>query len=362
MADKKVAFALGGLAGNNAHGAGFLQAALDERIEPVMISCTSGQLLWLHRYLGLREGNGPNLRDQLRGDIEKTQPFRNRNLDLATLGTLGVNGVYRPAYMEVLSDTFRNALDILKNTIEKNGNVFLAREALQWIPCRVLVPDFSDEFFESISTAFLKSKIGIVFNSYSPSDGHEYVYLNDPARDLLQSKRFDPGRRNPVYKDRTTYQEITPQAVRDGLWLYQYGFDQKENTFLDGAYFREIILSELTHADTIYVARPVSFHWTGHLPTSYPELEDLKTKVGFNGSYSGERYQIQLINKLLDDGAFSGEKQMKYHKIDLIEIEIKRQRGFFDYVFEQMDVFDDAFKKSLQEFNSEIFSAQASRP
>ena len=52
--------------------------------------------------------------------------------------------------------------------------------------------------------------------------------------------------------------------------------------------------------------------------------------MGFNGSYSGERFQIQLINKLLDDGAFSNEKQDKYHKIDLIEIEIDRQRGFFD--------------------------------
>ena len=39
-----VAFAMGGLAGNNAHGAGFLQAALERRIQPKMISCTSGQI------------------------------------------------------------------------------------------------------------------------------------------------------------------------------------------------------------------------------------------------------------------------------------------------------------------------------
>ena len=48
-----IGFALGGLAGNNAHGAGFLQAALDTRVTPEMISCTSGQLLWVWYYLRL---------------------------------------------------------------------------------------------------------------------------------------------------------------------------------------------------------------------------------------------------------------------------------------------------------------------
>ena len=47
-----IGFALGGLAGN-AHGAGFLQAALDTRVTPEMISCTSGQLLWVWYYLRL---------------------------------------------------------------------------------------------------------------------------------------------------------------------------------------------------------------------------------------------------------------------------------------------------------------------
>jgi len=350
----KVAFALGGLAGNNAHGAGFLQAAIEAGIEPAMVSCTSGQIYWLYNYLRLRGGKGPNLCDVLRGDIDKMQPFHNRNLDFTTVATLGSPGLCRPAYTEAVADAFQNALDVIAHTQERMGNVFFLREWLQLFPCRMLVPAFPDDFFKDISDEFLNSEIGIVFNSYNPPDGEEYVYLNDAARDLLHStsrrKSFQPGTRNPAYRDHTTYQAITPQAVLDGLWLYQYGFDQKDSSFLDGAYFRDIMLSELTFADTIYVARPVHFSWLGHLPTSYPELQDLQTKVGFNSAYSGERYQIQLINKLLDDGAFSGEKQGKYHKIDLIEIEIQRQRGFFDYVFEQMDVFDDAFKMSLQEF------------
>ena len=48
--DKNIAFALGGLAGNNAHGAGFLQAAFETGIEPRMISFSSGQVLWVFRY------------------------------------------------------------------------------------------------------------------------------------------------------------------------------------------------------------------------------------------------------------------------------------------------------------------------
>ena len=57
--DKNIAFALGGLAGNNAHGAGFLQAAIDAEIEPGMISFSSGQILWVFRYLQEKKEKAP---------------------------------------------------------------------------------------------------------------------------------------------------------------------------------------------------------------------------------------------------------------------------------------------------------------
>jgi hypothetical protein len=98
------------------------------------------------------------------------------------------------------------------------------------------------------------------------------------------------------------------------------------------------------------------FHWVGRLPISYPELEDLKTEVSFNGSYAGERYQILLINKLLADRALQApardNQEPRYHHIDLVEIEMEKQRGFFDYVFEEIDVFDDALRKSLASFRA----------
>ena len=113
---------------------------------------------------------------------------------------------------------------------------------------------------------------------------------------------------------------------------------------MDGAYYREIILSELTHAETIYVARPINHKWiSDHLPRNWPELQDLETEIGFNGSYVGERDKILLVNKLVMSGALGAPK---YHSIDLKEMEPHEPRGFFDYVFESMDLFDDAYQQA----------------
>ena len=48
----------------------------------------------------------------------------------------------------------------------------------------------------------------------------------------------------------------------------------------------------------------------------------------------------------------SVEKRKKYHPIELVEIEINRPRGFLDYAFEDLDVFDDARRKAEQAFQT----------
>ena len=48
---KSIAFALGGLAGANAHGMGFLSAARKLGVEPDIVSCTSGMIYWYWRWL-----------------------------------------------------------------------------------------------------------------------------------------------------------------------------------------------------------------------------------------------------------------------------------------------------------------------
>jgi hypothetical protein len=111
---------------------------------------------------------------------------------------------------------------------------------------------------------------------------------------------------------------------------------------------RRLLLSELTVANRIFCVRPINHLWQGDLPRNYPELEDLKTEIGFDGSYCGERYQIELINRLLGKNVADDSK---YHKIELEEIEIKKPRGYFDYLFENEQVFTDAYEDAKQRFN-----------
>ncbi|MDB6019620.1 MAG: hypothetical protein JWR19_4109 [Pedosphaera sp.] len=352
----KVAFALGGLAGNNAHGAGFLAAALKKRIHPAMVSCTSGQILWVYRYLLCRNSGKkcPSLKVQLQNDINRLEPFRNPDFDLSLLALYGKQGVYRPAGGEYMADAWRNVSASLGRALFDKNRPFVARRFLEMFPCRLLVPEFPDNFFNDISAEMNQTTdIGIIFNSYDPSSGREYVYLNERARRLLgatsnRPDQYQHGKRSS-YRDQTIYRDISPEAVRDGIWLYHYGFNGDKERFVDGAYFREIMLSELTHADTIYVVRPMHLPWTDPLPHNYPEMEDLKTKVGFNGSYAGERYQISLMNKLLKSGTLKARigKKPKYHHIELHPIEMKQSRGYFGYVFEDVSVFNDAFDQSM---------------
>jgi hypothetical protein len=357
----KIAFALGGLAGNNAHGAGFLEAAFKKNIEPTMISFTSGQILWVSRYLACRKAGTTGLRAVLAEDIEQIRAFHAADLDLAKLSLFGKPGVFRPAGPAYIADAWRNASLSMRHLLLDQRDQFVARRLLEVWPCRLLVPDFPDSFFAEISGTFnAEKKIGLVFNSYNPHDGCERVYLNEQARRLLGQKSGNPRQykagKSSSYRKRTIYEAITPQAVRDALWLYQYGFDGESGDFLDGAYFRQVILSELTHADIIYVVRPLFYHWSGDLPQNWPEMEDLKTKVSFNGCYAGERHQIELVNKFLESDAFKHgpDGKSKYHHIHLEEIEMKRPRGFFGYVFEDLAVFDDAYETAMKRLKSGI--------
>ncbi|MBP1468085.1 hypothetical protein EYB53_020395 [Candidatus Chloroploca sp. M-50] len=356
--EQPIAFALGGLAGNNAFGAGFLEAARVQELTPSMISCTSGQIFWVYTYLQCRDAC-TSLREHLAEEIAKVTATGNINVDLASVALWGRPGVFRPAYLEYTTDLVRNSLEAWQHILASGGKTFLLQAALQTLPGRVLVPLFPPAFFKQISDAFNASEIGIAFNSYNPLDGCEYVHLNPRARELLtqKSKRkhaYDKGQPSR-HRERTTYDDITPETVRDGLWIYQYGFDQKRGCFLDGAYYRQIMLAELVYATDIFVARPISYRWIGPMPTSQIGIEDLKTEVGFNGTYAGERHQIALINRLVEGGDLSADK---YHQITLHEIEIAQQRGFMDYIFEKLEVFDEAYGASMSALEKYIATSR----
>lgn len=369
---RKLAFALGGLAGNNAHGAGFLHRAAHLGLEPRMISCTSGQIAWVYRYLKAR-ATGASLREAFERDLAEVHRLGNVNLDYAWIALTGKPGVFRLAYPEYPFDLALNALQAYGDVLRHGGNVFWLETLLRVLPGRVLVPTFAQEVLEDICATFNAAEMGIAFNSYSPCEGEEIVYLNPAARRHLSpsGRSYQPGSTSR-HRAHTRYEAITPQAVLDGLWIYQYGFDKPENSYVDGAYYRQIMLAELTFADVIFAVRPVSPRWLGEtttgdghaplapvaagqapLPRGAIGIEDLKTEVSFNGSYAGERAQIALMNKLVRDrdaylaeqggrGPGPADLLTKYHQIDLLEVEIQLPRSFFDYVFESMAVFDAA--------------------
>ncbi len=362
------AFALGGLAGSNAHGAGFLQAALDEGLVPDLISCTSGQLLWAYRYLkSLKDGK--SLAEYLMEDQEER--CRIRDCDIATLAAAGKNKVFKVMPIDIVLKSYRNAYDIagrlyggmleifLSAWSNKTGNAdqdfssWLERNSfieafMNILPCGSLTPIRTQEFFDSLSDEFMNSSIGIVFNSYDPQQGIEYIHLNDRARQILGG--INNGRH--AFRSRTEYTGISAQYVKDALWLYPYGFINQKA--VDGAYFRQIMLSEATPAEFIFVARPINHRWCGDLPKSFLEQLFLQVEINFNGAYQGERDKIKMMNTLLETQIIGRQTALErnYHSVELVEVEIETQRKLFDYVFERQEVFDRARDKAAAAITS----------
>jgi hypothetical protein len=86
------AFALAGLGGFNAHGAGFLAAASTCGVMPDLVTATSGQIVVLADWL-----QNKNLEESL----VSPELEHNSVAQLAVLLT-GERGVFRPAYLEAL--------------------------------------------------------------------------------------------------------------------------------------------------------------------------------------------------------------------------------------------------------------------
>ncbi len=158
--------------------------------------------------------------------------------------------------------------------------------------------------------------------------------MNDCAFELT-GKQPGPNDKRPWVR----YERIDASAVKDALRLFEYGFSDGSD-MLDGAYFRDIILSEIPAAENqikrIAVARPQADAWLGPAPLSWTELRDMQTEISFNGTYIGERERILLMNTV------PGR-----HEISMLELPLDRQRGWWDYVLEDICVFRSAFWRGL---------------
>ena len=131
-----------------------------------------------------------------------------------------------------------------------------------WLPAHAFVPKLPSQFFRQTSDTFNDHShgIGVAFNSFEPTSGIEHLYVNEPGLRLIR-RHHDRHAGYGRGHEGTIYRPITPEAVRDALWLFLYGFPTSRPghaAHVDGAYTRSIILDELTFADRIYAVKPIN--------------------------------------------------------------------------------------------------------
>jgi hypothetical protein len=359
----QTAFALAGLGGNNAHGAGFLAAAQEVargRGEPSgilpgldMISCTSGAIATTASYL-----RGGDLRAELEDRIAAIRRATmlpdgawadSLRLPVVTLGT-GVPGVFGPYWQAITEHLWRYAADQVTRSWQTIPAPPTFDDFLDlWYPARTLVPELPAEFFEHTAATFNNSHIGVACNSFDPGAGIEYLYINDVGMTLIKDHHDPDAAYGQARDDRVVYQAITPAALRDALWLFYYGFDGQAQ--VDGAYARSIILDELTFAKRIWAVKPINDRWLGRLPGNLLEVLDMQTELWMGSSYREQARTIALVNRLGKSGRRALReatgKNKTYHSIDLKPVEIGVQRGFFSYFVEDITVFQDAYGQAI---------------
>jgi hypothetical protein len=348
MAPTRIAFALAGLGGFNAHGAGFLQAARDNDVVPDLVTATSGQIVVLEAYLrgvaDLKEG----LVDP---DIEHNP------LAQLQIALFGYNGVFEPATAEAIARLFRPPYFGF-------GIDFFAD---RFLPAQIYKPARTAETITRIKDTFNASEIGVVFNAYDPSSGVGRLYGNHAARSrmektssipvLAEQKSADPriGRQGP---DEDVIHDIDEEAIEAALWLSLYGFAGMPGGLVDGAYHRSCILSELHNFEEIFVCRPLANGWRADmLPRNHFDVQDWNTEMWFSVSYKAEVDAMKRINQLVSRGAFAPDAGMK--EVRLWEVEPDTPAGYFNYFIERESVFNEARTKGNEKFKEAAAKAAA---
>ncbi|MGJ5203113.1 hypothetical protein [Bradyrhizobium sp. HKCCYLR20261] len=330
-----VAFALAGLGGLNAHGAGFLDTARAWGVAPDLVTVTSGQILVLAAWL-----QGRDLRDELISSDRARDPTS----QLRTV-IFGYPGVFRPAYAEALA-RFASWPDW------RDGPFNVLADRL--LPAQQYVPVRSEADFVRTAETLNATPIGVVFNTYDPEAGTGCLYGNDAARDLLpqqKSIRNDHGekaRRSAAKRDlryasdvsaERSIRPITPEAIKAALWLSLYGFTALPQGQMDGAYHRASIISELHRFDRIFAVRPLAQGWQGHAPANWFEVQDWTTEMWFSVGYKAEVDALKRINDLIEAGVITDSK---YKPVELVEIQPETPAGYFNYFVERGEVYEAA--------------------
>ncbi len=339
----RVAFALAGLGGLNAHGAGFLDTARAWGVTPDLVTATSGQILVLSAWLqGL----------DLRNELMSSDRLRDPASQLRTV-LFGYPGVFRPAYAEALAR--------FVSWPDWRDGPFNALADRLW-PAQQYVPVRSEADFAHAAETLNATPIGVVFNTYDPEAGTGYLYGNEAARALLPAEKSVPNahavkaRQSAAKRDLRYASEvlaerairpITPEAVKAALWLSLYGFTKLPQGQMDGAYHRASIISELHGFDRIFAVRPLAQGWQGQAPANWFEVQDWTTEMWFSVGYKAEVDALKRINDLIAGGVITDPK---YKTVELVEIQPETPTGYFNYFVERGEVYENAVVATEMKF------------
>ncbi|UFZ07390.1 hypothetical protein LQG66_14220 [Bradyrhizobium ontarionense] len=330
-----VAFALAGLGGLNAHGAGFLDTARAWGVTPDLVTATSGQILVVSAWL-----RGLDLRHQLISSDRTADPAAQ-----ARTVMFGHPGVFRPAFAEALA-RFASWPDWRDSPF----NVIADR----LLPAQQYVPVRSEADFADAADTLNATPIGIVFNTYDPEAGAGYLYGNDAARALLPLEKSirnthvakaqrSAAKRDLRYASDVTAERairpITAEAVKAALWLSLYGFAHLPGGQMDGAYHRACIVSELHGFDRVFAVRPLANGWQGKAPQNWFEVQDWTYEMWFSVGYKAEVDALKRINDLIAAGVITDPK---FKSVDLVEIQPETPAGYFNYFVERGEVYENA--------------------
>jgi hypothetical protein len=336
---KTTAYALAGLGGFNAHGAGFLQAAKDTAQAPDLVTCTSGQILVLANYLAGAE----DMRAGLLDAGSPQDPF-------AQLQTLlfGMKGVFRPAIGEALARFFQPPA-----FTDSMVDIFADR----FLPAQLYAPDRPDAVIDKVVETFNASDVGVVFNAYDPRSGLGILYGNDAARGRFErttklSLQDVRGLKvAPSLKSGASEAPLLPidaTAVKSALWLSLYGFEGAPEGRIDGAYLRSCIVSELHNFDRVIIARPLARGWVNAPPPrSYFDVQDWNTEMWFSAAYKAEIDAMVRINQLVERGKISDPD---FRFVELHEVAPETPAGYFNFFVEREGVFEAARLEAEQLF------------
>ncbi len=331
------AFALSGLGGFNAHGAGFLTAARDRKVAPDIVTVTSGQIIVLDLWM-----RGENLREALI-ESEGGSPWSRAMMT----ALFGKDDVFRTAWKEA-GARWLSPISSGERLFDYIANRFL--------PAEMFVPVRPDGELEKMAERFRESPIGIVFNAYDVQTGKGVLYGNKaahphwPRGDKL---RAIDASADPHGETEPTLRAIDGEAIKAALWLSLYGFEKAPGQLLDGAYHRACLVSELHGCDRVYAVRPIAKVRPDRVPRNAFEVKDWETEMWFSVGYQAEVAGMKRINELVRDERITPPKKGEpdFRMVDLIEIEAELAGGFFDYFNEQGAVFDSAFDIACRRFD-----------